>query len=166
MTKKIFFLIVIGLLLLSYISKKKVEKKQKDKEDAFKDNIKSNNIKGYETLDTGQYGVATFTKETYDYLRTAAITIAKDLIEVNNGHWDTWWAYEFVEKLAETEDPRKLWYLGYLIKKQMGLNGSLSERARRENWRMLSWTYLSKKDADRLAQLGHGFVEAMARVGH
>ena len=166
--KKIFLLILIlvAVLVYSAYKKKEVEEGKKAAEEEDRKNKKTiyNNVKGYETLDTGKYGVVTFSKATYDYLAGAANAIARDLIE-KGGHWDTWWAYEFVEKLNQSDDQRKLWYLGYLIKKAANIQGSLAERADRENWRMFSWTYLSAHDADRLAELGRGFVAAMARVG-
>lgn len=166
--KKIFLLILIlvAVLVYSAYKKKEVEDGKKVAEEEDRKNKKTiyNNVKGYETLDTGKYGVVTFSKATYDYLACAANTIARDLIE-KGGHWDTWWAYEFVEKLNREEDQRKLWYLGYLIKKAANIQGSLAERADKENWRMYSWTHLSARDADRLAELGRGFVAAMARVG-
>ena len=166
--KKIFLLVLILVAVLVYSAyrKKEVEKdKAADIEEGKKQkSVIRNNVKGYETLDTGKYGVVTFSKATYDYLSGAANAIARDLIE-KGGHWDTWWAYEFVEKLNQSDDQRKLWYLGYLIKKAANIQGSLAERADRENWRMFSWTYLSARDADRLAELGRGFVAAMARVG-
>lgn len=168
MSKKLFFLIFIAAAAVYWLRQKGVQVKTAEVAQKKADVVKKNNVKGYETLNTGKYGIVTYTKATYDELKDFANTIARDLIEKNNGHWDAWGAYQKVEDLDNAGQFRKLWYLGFLIKKAYGMadGESLSARANRENWKMLSWTYLSKKDSDRLAQLGRNFVAVMAKVGH
>lgn len=168
MSKKLFFLIFVAVAAVYWLRQKGVQAKAAESEQKQADVVRKNNVKGYETLNTGKYGIITYTKATYDELKDAANTIARDLKEKNNGHWDAWGAYQIVEDLDNAGQFRKLWYLGYLIKRAYGMadNESLSARANRENWKMLSWTYLSKKDTDRLAQLGRNFVAVMAKVGH
>lgn len=168
MGKKVFFLIIVFLFLFVFLRNKKQEKTQQEAAIKHADNIKKNNVRGHETLDTPKYGRLTFSKATYDELLPHANSIAKDLKEVNNGHWDTWGSYQKVEDLDRRGEYAKLWYLGYLIKRAMNMadSDSLAARANRENWRMLSWTYLSRKDSNRLAELGTNFVQVMGKVGH